>query len=60
MKLVQTFKMAVRVQPERGCGFSGPALRYGQPVGKQALTQETSLAPFSCYLSPSLLTWRED
>ena len=30
---------SLRVQPERGCRFSGPALRYGQPVGKQALIQ---------------------
>src|SRR3989304_2026960 len=26
---------------QRGCRSSGPALRYGQPVGKQALIQET-------------------
>src|SRR3990167_11366803 len=28
-----------------GCRFSGPALRYGQPVGKQALIQEARPDP---------------
>src|SRR3990167_5888769 len=36
---------SLRVQPERGCGFSAPALRYGQPVGKQALIQEARPDP---------------
>ena len=35
----------MQVQPERGCRFSGPALRYGQPVGQQALIQETRPDP---------------
>src|SRR3990167_3916145 len=36
---------SLRVQPERGCRFSAPALRYGQLVGKQALIQETRPDP---------------
>jgi hypothetical protein len=33
---------SLRRQSERGCRLSRPALLYGQPLGKQALIQETS------------------
>ena len=33
------------VQQDRPCRFSGPALRYGEPVGKQALIQEARPDP---------------
>ena len=36
---------SLRRQSERGCRLSRPALRYGQPVGKQALIQETRPDP---------------